>query len=29
MHGFVDPLTGFEMVETTDEEVEEAGMVNW
>jgi hypothetical protein len=29
MHGFVDPLIGFEMVETTDEDVEEAGMVTW
>jgi hypothetical protein len=29
MHGFVDPLIGFEMVEATDEDAEEAGMVNW
>ena len=26
MHGFVDPLMGFEMVEMTDEEVDEGGM---
>jgi hypothetical protein len=28
MHGFVVPLMGFEMVEMTDEDVDEGGMVN-
>jgi hypothetical protein len=26
MHGFVEPLIGFEMDETTDEDVDEGGM---
>jgi len=28
MHGFVEPLMGFEMVETTDEVVDEGGIVS-
>jgi hypothetical protein len=28
IHGFVDPLIGFEMVETTDEDIDDGGMAN-